>query len=118
MRIYAGNLSYSMTEDELRQEFTAFGEVASVTIPTDRYSGQPKGFGFVDMPNNAEAEAAILALNGKALKGRNLTVSEARPRTESASGDRGGDRGGYSGGGGYGGKGGRESGGRGGGYDR
>ncbi len=98
MRIYAGNLSYGVTEDELKAEFTTFGEVTSVTIPMDRYSGQAKGFGFVEMPNQSEAEAAVAALNGKAVKGRNLTVSEARPRTE--GGPRG-DRGGYAGGGKY-----------------
>ncbi len=98
MRIYAGNLSYGVTEDELKAEFTTFGEVTSVTIPMDRYSGQAKGFGFVEMPNQSEAEAAVAALNGKAVKGRNLTVSEARPRTE--GGPRG-DRGGYGGGGKY-----------------
>lgn len=98
MRIYVGNLSYGVTEDELKAEFTAFGEVTSITIPMDRYSGQAKGFGFVEMPNKSEAEAAVAAMNGKNVKGRNLTVSEARPRTEGPRGERGG----YAGGGGRG----------------
>jgi cold-inducible RNA-binding protein len=99
MRIYVGNLSYDVTEDELKQQFADFGEVTSASIPVDRDSRRPKGFGFVDMPNNAEAEAAILALNGKTYKDRALTVNEARPRTESGAG-RGysqGGRGGYRG---------------------
>ena len=105
MRIYVGNLSYEVTEEELRQEFGAFGEVASVEIITDRDSGRPKGFGFVEMPSASEGQAAIAALNGKTLEERTLTVNEARPRSESG---RGGGRpgGGYGGGrpgGGYGG---------------
>ena len=116
MRIYVGNLSYDTTEDELRKDFSAFGEVASVSVVTDRYSGRSKGFAFVEMTNKAEADAAIAGLNGKAIKERTLVVNEARPRTE--GGSSGGSRGGYSGGGGgYGGGGyggGRDSGGRGG----
>ncbi len=97
MRIYVGNLSYEVTEEELRQEFGAFGEVASVEIITDRDSGRPKGFGFVEMPSASEGQAAIAALNGKTLEERTLNVSEARPRSESG---RGGGRpgGGYGGG--------------------
>jgi len=97
MRIYVGNLSYEVTEEELRQEFGAFGEVASVNIVTDRDSGRPKGFGFVEMPSASEGQAAITALNGKTLEERTLNVSEARPRSESG---RGGGRpgGGYGGG--------------------
>jgi RNA recognition motif-containing protein len=91
MRIYAGNLSYDVTEDALKQQFAAYGEVTSVSIPIDRDSGRPKGFGFVDMPKQAEAEAAIQALNGKMIEGRALTVNEARPRTETG-GARGGER--------------------------
>ncbi len=98
MRIYVGNLSYEVTEEELRQEFGAFGEVASVDIITDRDSGRRKGFGFVEMPSASEGQAAIAALNGKTLEERTLNVSEARPRSDSG---RGGGRpgGGYGGGG-------------------
>jgi RNA recognition motif-containing protein len=111
MRIYVGNLSYETTEDELKKDFSAFGEVVSVSVVTDRYSGRSKGFAFVEMTNKAEADAAIAGLNGKSVKDRTLVVNEARPRTEGGSG--GGRSGGYSGGGGgYGG--GRDSGGRGG----
>ena len=94
MRIYVGNLSYDVTEDELRREFEAFGQVASANVPVDRYSGRPRGFGFVEMPDKAQAEAAIAALNGKSLKERMLTVNEARPRTEGGRGGGGrfGDR--------------------------
>ena len=98
MRIYVGNLSYDQTEDELRKEFSAFGEVTSVSVVTDRYSGRSKGFAFVEMNNKAEADAAIAGLNGKAVKERTLVVNEARPRTEGGSGGRSG--GGYGGGGG------------------
>ncbi len=89
MNIYVGNLSREVTEEELREAFKAFGQVTSVNIVKDRYSGQPRRFGFVDMPAKAEAQAAITGLNGKELKGRRLTVNEARPRSE---GDRGGGR--------------------------
>jgi RNA recognition motif-containing protein len=95
MRIYVGNLSYDVTEDELKRQFDAYGEVTSASIPMDRDSGRPKGFGFVDMPKQAEAEAAIQALNGKTFKDRALTVNEARPRTQSGAGGgegRGGER--------------------------
>lgn len=94
MNIYAGNLSSSASEEDLRSAFAAFGEVASVNIIKDRFSGESRGFGFVEMPSNDEAKAAIEGLNGKELKGRTLTVNEARPRTDR------GDRGGRSGGGG------------------
>ena len=113
MRIYVGNLSYDTTEDELRKDFSTFGEVASVSVVTDRYSGRSKGFAFVEMTNKAEADAAIAGLNGKAVKERTLVVNEARPRTEGGAGGGGGRSGGY-GGGGYGGGGGRDGGGRGG----
>ena len=94
MNIYAGNLSREVTEDELREAFKAFGQVTSVNIVKDRYGGQPRGgqprgFAFIDMPANAEAQAAITGLNGKELKGRRLIVNEARPRSE---GGRGGGR--------------------------
>ena len=114
MRIYVGNLSYEVTEEELQQEFMAYGEVTSVSILTDKISGRPKGFGFVEMASKSEAEAAIADLNGKTLKERTIVVNEARPRTDSRSGGSYGDRrggGGY--GGGYGGgRGGRSGGGR------
>jgi len=94
MNIYIGNLSRGVTEDELREAFAAFGQVASVAIIKDKYSGEPRGFGFVEMPTAAEAQAAISGLNGKELKGRTLTVNEARPRTEGRRdvGRRGGGR--------------------------
>ncbi len=92
MNIYVGNLSYEVTEEELRQEFLAFGEVESVNIITDKYSGRPKGFGFVEMPSVSEGQAAITALNGKALKDRTLTVNAARPRTDNRGGGFGGGR--------------------------
>jgi RNA recognition motif-containing protein len=80
MNIYVGNLAYSVTEDDLREAFAAFGEVASANVITDKFTGQSKGFGFVEMPNNSEADAAIKALNDTALKGRNVKVNQARPR--------------------------------------
>ena len=82
MKIYVGNLSYETTEEELRQEFSAFGAVESVSIIKDKYSGRPKGFGFVEMPSMSEGQAAITAMNGKALKDRTLIVNAARPRTD------------------------------------
>jgi len=96
MRIYVGNLPYSVTDDELRETFGEFGELASAEVVKDRFSGQSKGFGFVDMPNNSEADQAIKALNDQPLKGRKLTVNEARPRA-----DRPRRGGGGGGGGGY-----------------
>jgi len=111
LKIYVGNLSYEITEDELRQAFEPFGEVTSLSIPSDRYTGRPRGFAFVEMANKSEGEAAISGLNGKPLRERTLVVSEARPREERGGG------GGYGGGrssGGYGGNrgGGRSGGGR------
>jgi RNA recognition motif-containing protein len=82
MRIYVGNLKYSVTDDELRAMFSDFGEVATADVIKDKFSGQSKGFGFVDMPNNADAEDAIKALNETMQDGRKLTVNEARPRNE------------------------------------
>lgn len=93
MRIYVGNLPYSVTDDELRETFGEFGELASAEVVKDRFSGQSKGFGFVDMPNNSEADQAIKALNDQPLKGRKLTVNEARPRADRPR--RGGGGGGY-----------------------
>ena len=91
MKIFIGNLSYNVTEGDLRQAFEAFGQIASATVIMDEQSGRSKGFGFVEMPVQAEAQSAIEVLNGKALKGRTITVNEARPR---ASDRRGEDKGG------------------------
>lgn len=82
MRIYVGNLPYSATEDELRNAFAAFGEVSSVNVITDKYSGQSKGFAFVEMDDNSSADAAIKDLNETPLGGRNIKVNEAKPRAE------------------------------------
>jgi len=82
MRIYVGNLKYSVNDDTLRAMFSEFGDVASADVITDKFSGQSKGFGFVDMPNQSEAEDAIQALNETMQDGRKLTVNEARPRSE------------------------------------
>jgi RNA recognition motif-containing protein len=95
MNIYVGNLSFTVTEDDLRAAFQAFGTVEKAAIITDKMSGQPRGFGFVEMPNKDEAVKAISGLNGKDLKGRNLKVNEAQPRPAG-----GGGRGGFGGGGG------------------
>lgn len=92
MNIYVGNLSYATTEDDLRQAFEAFGQVTSASIIKDKFSGQSKGFGFVEMPSQEEAKAAIAGNNGKELKGRNLSVNEARPRTDDRRGGGGGGR--------------------------
>jgi len=80
MNIYAGSLSFQLTEADLKAAFEAYGTVSSARIIMDRYSGRSKGFGFVEMPNEAEAKAAIAALNGKELKGRKVNISEARPQ--------------------------------------
>jgi RNA recognition motif-containing protein len=92
MNIYVGNLSNEVTEEDLKQAFEGFGQVVSVNIIKDRYSGESRGFGFVEMPAKAEAQSAIEGLNGKDLKGQMLKVSEARPRSEGRRG--GGRRGG------------------------
>ena len=106
MNIYVGNLSREVTEEELREEFMAFGEVKSVSIIKDKYSGQSRGFAFVEMPSKTEGQAAITGLKGKTLKERTLDVSEARPRTDSRGGGSYGGRrgGGFRGGGGRGGQ--------------
>ena len=93
MNIYVGNLSHNATEEDVQEAFTSFGRVSSVTIIKDKFSGEPRGFGFVEMPVQSEALAAIAGLAGKELHGRSLNVNEARPRTD----DRG--RGSRSGGG-------------------
>ncbi|MFC1504416.1 RNA recognition motif domain-containing protein [Spirochaetota bacterium] len=85
MKLYVGNMSFDITEDDLRGIFSEFGEVASVNIISDRETGRPKGFGFIEMPNQAEAEKAIQDLNEKEIKGRNIKVNEARPREERPS---------------------------------
>jgi RNA recognition motif-containing protein len=110
-KLYVGNLSYDMNNNSLEQLFAAYGNVQSAQVVMDRDTGRSKGFGFVEMGSDQEAQAAINALNGKEAGGRALTVNEARPRE-----DRGGGRGGYGGGGGGGrsGGGGRGGGGRGG----
>ena len=103
MNIYVGNLSYEVTEEDLNVAFTDFGQVDSVKIITDKFSGRSKGFGFVEMSNNSEAQSAIDALNEKEFKGRTLKVNTARPRSEnrgSRGGFGGGNRGGNQRGGG------------------
>ena len=91
MNIYVGNLSNEINEDDLRQAFEAFGQVASVNVIKDKFTGEPRGFAFVEMPAKAEAQSAIEDLNGKELKGRSLSINEARPRPERGGG--GGKRG-------------------------
>ena len=98
MNIYVGNFAYDLTEDDLQKAFEAYGQVASVAVIKDKFSGESRGFGFVEMPSKDEAMAAIAGLNGQDLNGRALTVNEARPRTERGSG--GGGGGGRGGGGG------------------
>jgi cold-inducible RNA-binding protein len=108
MRIYVGNLSYQATEDELRELFEPYGEVAEVNVITDRDTGRSRGFAFVEMPNAQEGSAAIEALDGKETGGRNLRVNEAQPRQQSGRSGGGGGGGGRgqrrSGGGGGGGR--------------
>ena len=105
-RIYVGGLPYSATEQDLENLFAAHGTVNSATVITDKYTGQAKGFGFVEMSTNEECQAAISALNGTEMGGRSLTVNEAKPREERSSGGGYGGGGGRGGGGGYGGGGG------------
>ena len=106
-KIYVGNLPYSASDADLQQNFSAFGDVVSATVMTDRDTGRSKGFGFVEMSSPAQAQAAIDALNGQSVSGRALVVNLARPRDD--SGPRGGGGGGYrsGNGGGYRGGGGR-----------
>jgi RNA recognition motif-containing protein len=98
VNIYVGNLSHDVTDDELRQEFEAFGQVTSASVIKDKFSGESRGFGFVEMPTKTEAQSAISGMNGKDLKGRALNVNEARPRSDDRRG--GGGRGGGRRGGG------------------
>jgi len=100
MNIYVGNLSSQVTEGDLQQAFEAFGEVTSVRVIKDKFSGESRGFGFVEMPTKAEAQSAISSMNEQELKGRALRVNEARPRSEGRQGGRGGGEGGRGGGGG------------------
>ncbi|MCK4539474.1 MAG: RNA-binding protein [Candidatus Krumholzibacteria bacterium] len=102
MKIYVGNMSYDTSEDDLRTAFEAHGTVDSVAIISDRDTGRPKGFGFVEMSNDDEAKAAIEALNEKDLMGRTLKVNEARPRNDNRGGGGRGGGGGGRGGGGWG----------------
>ncbi len=109
MKIYVGNLAYDVTEDKLSAEFGTYGKVESVAIPTDKVSGRPRGFAFVEMASKSEAEAAITGLNGKTLKDRTIVVNESRPRPDNRGGGSYGNQrsGGYSGN-----RGGRSGGGR------
>jgi RNA recognition motif-containing protein len=97
MNIYVGNLSFNTTEDQLREAFEGFGEVASVNIIKDKFSGESRGFGFVEIPDQEQAQAAIAEMNGKDFGGRTLNVNEARPRQDRPGGG-GGGRGGRGGG--------------------
>jgi len=92
MNIYVGNLSHDITEDELRQAFADHGEVGSANVISDKFTGRSRGFGFVEMPKDDEARAAIEALNGTDLKGRTLNVNEAKPRNDKPRGGGGGGR--------------------------
>jgi RNA recognition motif-containing protein len=85
MNIYVGNLAYAVTQDDLREAFGAYGRVENASLITDKFTGESKGFGFVEMPNNSEADTAIKALNETPLKGRPMRVNEAKPRTERPS---------------------------------
>ncbi len=105
MKIFVGNLAREASESELQAVFTPFGQIARVEIVKDRYTGESRGFAFVEMPNDAEAKAAIEKLNKEDFKGRKLTVNEARPREQGGGGGGGegrGERGGRGGGGGRG----------------
>ncbi|MHB8473594.1 MAG: RNA recognition motif domain-containing protein [Gammaproteobacteria bacterium] len=114
MNIFVGNLSHDATDADIRDAFAAFGKVANVTIIRDKFSGEPRGFGFVEMDAKGEAEAAIAGMNGKEVKGRPLNVNEARPKTERGGGGGGNRFGGSGGRFGAGGGGGRPGGGGGG----
>ena len=96
MNIYVGNLSYQTTEDELRDLFAEFGDVVSAKLIVDKFTGQSKGFGFVEMSNNSEAQKAMDELNGRDMNGRSVTVNQARPRQDRSRGGGGGR--GYGGG--------------------
>ena len=100
MNIYVGNLAREVTEDDLREAFAAFGQVSTATVIKDKFSGESRGFGFVEMPSKNEAQTAIDEMNGKDLKGRTINVNEARPKTDRGDGGGGRRRGGFGGGGG------------------
>jgi len=100
MNIYVGNLAREVSSEDLKAEFSAFGEVATASVIKDKFTGEPRGFGFVEMPSKEQGQAAITALNGKDMKGKALTVNEARPKSDNRGG------GGYKGGGFGGGRGG------------
>ncbi len=82
MNIYVGNLAYTVTEDDLKEAFSGFGEISSVRLVSDKFSGKSKGFGFIEMPDNSEAEAAMNALNGSSFNGRDMKASQAKPRED------------------------------------
>jgi len=111
MNIYVGNLSFEVTDADLQELFSAYGQVESASVVKDRFSGESRGFGFIEMPSKSDADTAIAALNGKDVKGRSITVNEAKPKAPKRSGGGGGygggGGGGYGGGGGGGGGGGR-----------
>jgi RNA recognition motif-containing protein len=94
MNIYVGNLSFEVTDDDLRQIFSAYGEVESASVVKDRFSGESRGFGFIEMPAKKDADAAIAGLNGTEQKGRTITVNEAKPKAPKSGGGGGGGRGG------------------------
>src|SRR5437763_16016257 len=98
-KLYVGNLAYGVSSSDLEQLFTPFGTVQSAQVIMDRDTGRSKGFGFVEMGSDGEAQAAIAAMNGKDVDGRQLTVNEARPRAEGGRGGRGNGGGGFGGGG-------------------
>lgn len=98
MNIYAGNLSPETTDDDLRQAFEAFGQVSTATVVKDKFSGESRGFGFVEMPSKTEAQSAIEQMNGADLKGRSIVVNEARPKADRGKGGGGGRERGGSGG--------------------
>jgi RNA recognition motif-containing protein len=97
MNIYVGNLSFEVTDDDLRQLFSTYGEVESASVVKDRFSGESRGFGFVEMPAKKDADAAIAALNGTEQKGRTITVNEAKPKAPKSGGGGGGGGGGRGG---------------------
>jgi RNA recognition motif-containing protein len=115
-KLYVGNLSYQTTDQQLSELFAEAGNVSSAQVVTDRYTGQSRGFGFVEMATEDEAQQAIAAINGRTVGGRALVVNESRPREDGGGNRSGGGGGSRSGGGGYGGGGGSRSGGSGGGY--
>lgn len=92
MNIYVGNLPYTATDADLRDTFAQYGDISSVQLITDKFTGESKGFGFVEMSSNSQADAAIKALNGTALKGRNITVNQAKPKSERPARSGGGRR--------------------------